>query len=275
MPDRLLDGGELAVEDACAGQPLHVGKKAWPEPGQRIQLLFEEQIERTVKPACPHQLGALDISAEEKVVGTAASDRDPDPVPVDILDSAEGRARRHEVGRLDLGVRCGERDRLGAGRLRADEADVPHAVGRRVRELGWAWRMARRQSARRAASRSPPPCRGRPLPGPRPACVPVTSRKFARLIAARRVPLGASSDRTSEFMLCRSDWRRTRFYASALRPGCPEWSGSARRGDGPEDSGPMPEGQARGRRGMMAPPRGRAPSGSEESWRRTASPSSI
>src|SRR5262245_57306362 len=47
--DRLLDGGELAVQDAGAREFLDVGEKPRLEPGQRLELLAHERLERRIE----------------------------------------------------------------------------------------------------------------------------------------------------------------------------------------------------------------------------------
>ena len=65
------------------------------------------------------------ITRKVQAVGAAAVDGDANALAIDLLDRPDLRARRHEIGRLDLEVGGAERDLLGARRLGADQADVP------------------------------------------------------------------------------------------------------------------------------------------------------
>ena len=125
--DRLLHGGELAVEDARAGQLLDVGDQPRPQAGERVELVGDELLVGAVEGVGPHQRGVLDVAVEPEAVGAAPRHGDAHARLVDVGDGLDRRAGRHQVGRLDLAVGGGEGDLLGALRLGADQADVPGA----------------------------------------------------------------------------------------------------------------------------------------------------
>ena len=59
--DGLLDGGELTVEDARAGEFLDVTQQAWFETGEGFQLLIDEELKCTVNALGMHQCGVFDV----------------------------------------------------------------------------------------------------------------------------------------------------------------------------------------------------------------------
>ncbi len=138
--DRLLDGGELAVQDAGAGELFDVLEEAGAEAGERVEFFCDEQVVGGIEAPRADQLGVAEVAREPEVVGGPGGDRDPDARAVDLVDRRDRRARGYQVGGLDLGVGRRKRDRLGARRLGRDQADVPDVSSGRVGELARAWR---------------------------------------------------------------------------------------------------------------------------------------
>src|SRR5262245_50456514 len=67
LPSRangLLHGSELAVEDACAGELLHVGEQPGPQARQHLELVAHELLEGAVERAGPYQRGLLDVAVK-------------------------------------------------------------------------------------------------------------------------------------------------------------------------------------------------------------------
>src|SRR5208283_1203549 len=70
--DRLLHGGELAVENSGAGQLLEIAEEAGPQAGQRVHLVVDELLKGdSAAPFGSDHLGMLDVAGEPKVVGAA------------------------------------------------------------------------------------------------------------------------------------------------------------------------------------------------------------
>src|SRR5216683_3986634 len=136
--DRLLHGGELPVENARArARPCHL-QQARAQPGIGVHLLTVELLERGGGAVELQQLRLLDVVFEPEPVSAPRSYRDTLPGLVDLGDIADRRARRHEIGRLDLAIGGGEVDYRGALRFGADQADVPNALLGVVGDLAWA-----------------------------------------------------------------------------------------------------------------------------------------
>src|SRR5258706_15477264 len=123
--DGLLDGGEVAFEDARARQLLDIAQQARLEAGERFEFLADEEIVGPLDAFGPDDLRLLDIAAEVEVVGALLRDRDAHPRAIDVAEPLDRRAGRDEIGGGNLKVRRGELYFLRALRLRAEEAHVP------------------------------------------------------------------------------------------------------------------------------------------------------
>ena len=106
------------------------------QAGERVHLAGHEQVERRVGALRRHELGALEIAAQEQLVVGAGRGGDADAVAIDVRRGAQRRGARHEVRRLDLEIRRGEAHQRLARRIGAEERDVPHAGRRRVAHDG-------------------------------------------------------------------------------------------------------------------------------------------
>ena len=62
--DGLLDGGELTVEDARAGEFFDIGQQPRFETGEGFQLLVDEELECTVNALGMHQCGVFDVGEQ-------------------------------------------------------------------------------------------------------------------------------------------------------------------------------------------------------------------
>src|SRR3546814_8166472 len=71
-----------------------------------------EQLESARQALRAAQFRMLQRAAEVEIVGGAIGDRDANARPVDVFDGLQGRARRHQVGRLDRYIGVAERDGL-------------------------------------------------------------------------------------------------------------------------------------------------------------------
>jgi len=133
--DRLLHGGELALDDARAGELRRVADEAGLEARERFELQVDEHLVGALDAVGGDELGGLGVARQEQVVGALVGDRDAHAGLVDVGESLERRAGRHEVGDRDLEVGRREGDLVGALRLVAEEGDVPHALLHAVGEL--------------------------------------------------------------------------------------------------------------------------------------------
>jgi len=75
----LLDGGEVPVEEARAGQVILVGDEARPEPGESVQFVGDEALERVVGALDAYELGMLEAAAQIEFVRTPVRHGDADP----------------------------------------------------------------------------------------------------------------------------------------------------------------------------------------------------
>src|SRR5438477_3929541 len=67
--DRLLHGGELPVENACAGQFLEIRQQPRAQAGERVHLVVDELLERgAAAPLGANDFGMLDIAREPQIV---------------------------------------------------------------------------------------------------------------------------------------------------------------------------------------------------------------
>jgi hypothetical protein len=133
--DRLLHGGELAVEDLEFRVLREVLQEAGAQARQGVELVFQELVERAVEPADRHQGRVLDVVLQPQPIGRPRRHGDAHAFIVDVGDRLQGRARRHHVGRLDLDIGRGEGHHRCALWLGADQADVPDVLARLVGEL--------------------------------------------------------------------------------------------------------------------------------------------
>src|SRR5207247_4889073 len=151
-PDRLLDRGELPIEQPRAGKLDDVHQEPWLQPGQRVHLLADEQVERGVDALRPYQLGVLDVAAQPELVGALVRHGDADALAIHVGDGADRRSGRNEIRRGDLEIGRGERDLVRALRLGAEEGDVPGARLDGVGQLA-----GRGEGAEVARHADPPP----------------------------------------------------------------------------------------------------------------------
>ncbi len=86
---------------------VDVGQQPRPQAGERVELVALEQLERGVEAVGMDQFGVFDVAVEPEAVGGAGGDGDADAGSIDLVDGLEGRARRDEVGGLDLDSRPG------------------------------------------------------------------------------------------------------------------------------------------------------------------------
>ena len=112
-----------------AEQPLR-------QAGERVHLAGREQVERRVAPLRRHELGALEVPAQEELVVGAGRRGDANAFAIDLRRGAQRRGARHEVGRVDLEIRRGEAHQRLARRIGAEERDVPCTRRRRVAHDG-------------------------------------------------------------------------------------------------------------------------------------------
>src|SRR6266513_1715996 len=133
--DRLLHRRETPFEHARAEKLLRVHHESGLEPGERIELVADEQLVGSVNGRRAEELGALEVARQVQVVGAFGVDGDANAFAVDVLDRADRRARRDEVARFDLQIRRAEGDLVRARGLVAEEGHVPGAGFHRVRQL--------------------------------------------------------------------------------------------------------------------------------------------
>ena len=126
--DRLLHGGELAVENARAGELRGDIDEPGAQPGIGVHLLLGECLDRRVGTVELQELALFEVVFEPQSIGAAGGHGDALARLVDLGNAADRRTRGHEIGRLDLAIRSGEIDDRGALRLGADIADVPGAL---------------------------------------------------------------------------------------------------------------------------------------------------
>jgi hypothetical protein len=105
------------------------------KPGERVELLRHEELIGRGQAGGAHELSLLDGPRQVELVGRLVGDGDADALAVHLGDAPDRRAGRHQVGRLDLQIRRGERDLARAGGLGAQEGDVPDARLHRLRHL--------------------------------------------------------------------------------------------------------------------------------------------
>src|SRR6266704_4599815 len=108
--DCLLHRRETPFEHARAGELFRVHHEPGLEPGERIELVANEQFIGSVDGRRAEEFGALQVAGEIQVVGALRVDGDAHALAVDVLDRADRRARRYEVARLDLQIRRAEGD---------------------------------------------------------------------------------------------------------------------------------------------------------------------
>ena len=89
-PDRLLNGGELAVENARAGKVRQVVHHGWAEASKYIELFVQKQLGCARQAVCADKLRVFQISREEQIIGAPPRDRDADTRLVDILNFLQG-----------------------------------------------------------------------------------------------------------------------------------------------------------------------------------------
>src|SRR5256886_5862723 len=102
--DRLLDRRELPVEDPCARQFLDVGQEPRLEPGQRLELLGHEHVERGIETLSQHELRVLDRPDQVESVGALIRHGNPHARAVDLVDGPDRRPRGDDVRRRNLEV---------------------------------------------------------------------------------------------------------------------------------------------------------------------------
>src|SRR5207237_3293212 len=83
--DRLLHGGELPVENACAGQFLEIRHEPRAQTRERVHLIVDELLKGgTAATLGAHDFGMIDIARQPQIISAARTHRDADAGLVDI-----------------------------------------------------------------------------------------------------------------------------------------------------------------------------------------------
>src|SRR3990172_10099110 len=106
LPDR----GESSVEDPRARQPFDLLQVTCGQAGQYVELVAHEQVEGSLQSLRVAERGVSERAFEIQGVRGAGGRGDAYAGAVDLVDGADRRAGRYEVGRLDLGIGRRERD---------------------------------------------------------------------------------------------------------------------------------------------------------------------
>ena len=133
--DRLLHRREAPFEHARSWELFRVHHESGLEPGERIELVANEQFVGSVDGRRAEEFGALQVAGEVQVVGALRVDGDAHAFAVHVLDRADRRTRWNEVACLDLQIRWAEDDLVRARGLVAEESHIPGSGLHRIGQL--------------------------------------------------------------------------------------------------------------------------------------------
>ncbi len=125
----------MTLQNPHTGPPACLGRQSRLDGGHGIELLITHQLHGLRRVLSPHQLGMLQLTAEEQVIRASRRHRNPNALPVHILDPANRRAGRDHVRSFQLDVGGGEIDVLAANRVYGQEGEIPNVVSRAGRDL--------------------------------------------------------------------------------------------------------------------------------------------